>query len=628
MDLKRGVFIFAVLCMLIPFVAAEENDTEEAKINQAYVCLQGGINNRTTVTLSLQEALFGVLALGDNTRAVQKLDSENRSVTTNQTCWPRSSCTIKETAQALLAYRALGRDTTKIENWLLSKAGPTTGLTWFLEIDIENHVPSTCHVRYPGTDRTITIGSDMRISGDLSGTCLSIIPTGYWLEIAPTCIDRSYEVSCDQDFLTTLLYQQSGSETLFVSPNTHSKPAGGSTNESISSKCFKSGATSDCDYEGSLWSTVALDAEGVNVANYIPYLVAFSDTQERFLPSSFIYKLTGGQDHYATLLAEQRTNQFWEADNSAYRKFYDTALALWALQGTSAPEIVNAKTYLLEVQGASGCWDNNNLRSTAFILYAGWPDSRPGGGPGGSGGTPGPGPGGNDSSVESCVDANIRYSCVESLLQCGEAGGEELRNYNCAGGLYCCSQTPQAPTCAELTGELCEFDEECDGSLLDSADGQCCAGSCIPLTEPTTTECEDNGGACSTSDCLAGEVESDLACASSGEICCILEDGTGGSGTSGGSSVWLWIILLVVLIIAVVLAIIYRKRLQMMFHKGRRDTSSTSSPIMIRRPPFPPATAPARYGVRPQPAQQTRRPQSQTDKEMEETLKKLREMSK
>lgn len=628
MNIKSGVLIFALLLILVPFVSGEENDTEEAKINQAYACLQNGINNKTTVTLSLQEALFGILALGDNIKAVQKLDSENRSVTSNQTCWPRSSCTLKETAQALLAFRALGRDTTKIENWLLSKTGATTGLTWFLEIDIENHVPSTCHVRYTGADRTITIGSDMRLTGDLSGSCLSIVPSGYWLEIAPTCLDRSYEVSCDQDFLTTLLYKQSDSDTLFVSPNTHSKPAGGTTNESISSRCFKSSASSDCDYEGSLWAALALDAEGINVASYVPYLAAFAQSQERYLPSAFLYKLTGGQDQYTTLLEEQRNNQFWEATSSAYRKFYDTALALWALQGTSAPEVNEAKSYLLEVQGTTGCWDNNNLRSTAFLLYAGWPDFRPGGGPGGSGGTPTTT--GNVTEVESCVDANIQFSCVDSLTQCAEAGGEELRNYNCAGGLFCCSKTPIVPTCAELQGELCDFDEDCDGSLLNAADGQCCSSTCTPSTVPTTTECEDNGGLCTLSACEEGEQEESYACSTSSELCCVATSGSGGSGTNDSSNLWIWIIVFVILILLVVLAIIYRKKLQMMFHKGRRPDASSASPIMIHRPSFPPSSpsSASRYGVRPQPATQARKPLSQTDKEMEETLRKLREMSK
>lgn len=626
MTIKSGGVVLALsFFLLLPLVAAADgNNTEEFKINQAYSCLQNGINNKTTSTLSLQEAVFGILALGNNERAVKKLESENRSISANQTCWPRASCTIKETAQALLAYRALGRSTTSIENWLSSKSGATTGLNWFLEIDIENHVPATCHVRYGSTDRTVTIGTDMRLTGDLSGTCLSIVPTGYWLEITSTCLDRSYEVSCDRDFLTTLLYKQSSSDAIFVSPTTQSKPASGTTNESISSRCFKSGSSAECDYEGTLWAALALDAAGVKTSSYVPYLAAFATAGERYLPSAFLYKLTGGQDHYTSLIQEQHTNQFWEAPSSAYRKFYDTALALWSLQGATTPESANAKSYLLDVQGSSGCWDNNNLRSTAFLLYAGWPEFARN-----AGGTTLPP--GNGTTIESCVDASPSYACVDSLLQCIDAGGEELRNYDCQGSLFCCSVVPQLATCAEFSGQVCDLKEECQGTPRDSADGQCCTGgSCVPITTPTTTECQDQGGTCTTSTCANGEHEEQFACSEFSELCCIPDTATTGGGSSSGSST-LWIVLLVLLIVLVVLAIIFRRRLQMMFFKGRRPEQPTgSSPILIRRPPFPPSSS-ARgpsYGARPQPAPSTRKPVSQVDKEMEETLRKLREMSK
>lgn len=623
MNLKSGGVVLALsLFLLLPLVAAEGNDTEELSINKAYSCLQNGINNKTTSALSLQEALFGILALGNNERAVQKLESENRSVSINQTCWPRASCTIKETAQALLASRALGRSTTTIENWLSSKSGATTGLQWFLEIDIENHVPATCQVRYGTTDRTVTIGSDMRLTGDLSSTCLSIVPSGYWLEIAATCLDRSYEVSCDRDFLTTLLYKQSASDAIFVSPTTQSKPAGGTTNESIASRCFKSGTGAECDYEGTLWAAIALDAAGANVVNYVPYLAAFASNGEQYLPAAFLYKLTGGQDHYTELIQEQRNNQFWEASSSVYRRFYDTALALWSLQGTTAPESTNARSYLLDVQGSSGCWDNNNLRSTAFLLYAGWPEFRR------STGDTTPPPT-NGTTVESCVDASSSYSCVESLLQCIDAGGEELRNYDCQGALFCCSVIPRVATCAELNGQLCALNEACEGTPRDSAEGQCCVGSCVPITTPPITECEDQGGVCTTSSCANGEHEEQFACSTFSELCCIPDSIT--DNEESGSSATIWIILLVLLIILVVLALVFRRRLQMMFFKGRRPEQPTgASPIMVRRPPFPPSSsAPVpRYGARPSQAPPTRRPLSQTDKDMEDTLRKLREMSK
>lgn len=613
MNMKKGLWLLLFLCLWMPLVAAAENDTEESKIDQAFQCLETTLNNKTVSTLSLQESLFSILALGDNTRAVQKLDSENRSVTTNQTCWPRASCTVKETAQALLAYQTLGRNTDKIENYLLSKSGPTTGLNWFILIDIENRAAASCRLQYGSVERTIAIDNEMRLSGDLSGTCLSIVPTGYWLEISQSCIDRSYEISCDQDFLTTLLYTQEESDTIFVSPNTHSAPLNGFTNETVISRCFKESATSECTYEGTLWGALALDEAGLSVANYLPYLAAFSTEGEEYFPAAFLYKLTAGQDYYTDLIQQQRSNSYWESTGSIYKKFYDTALALWSLQGTTAPEVLNAKNHLLETQGANGCWDNTNLRNTAFILYAGWPEFAPSGGFGGS--QPGP--------IESCRAASPAYTCTSSLLQCSSAGGEILSNYDCEGSLYCCSVTPEQATCAELQGEVCSFSEECSGTPQDSADGQCCLGSCMPITTPLTTECEDNGGICSITACDADvEEQTQDACFSPGELCCMPLQ----TDSDEGGSAMIWIILLL-LIALVVAGIIFRKKLRLLLFKSRRaKTPASSSPLTMRRPSFPPSSPPQTM-MRTQ-AQTARRQPTRVDKEMEETLRKLREMSK
>lgn len=605
---KSGVIIFCALLLLIPFVAAEVNDTEEAKVAKAYACLTNSVNNKTASNIQLQEAIFSVLALGSNDRAVTKLNDEKKS-SGNQTCWPKSSCSLKESAQVLLAYRVLGKSTGEIENYLLSKSGTTSDLTWYLEADINNHLAATCKVRYAGIEKTVSIGEDMKISGDLGGSCLSIVPSGYWMQISPSCIDKSFEVSCSQSFITTLLYTQGTAQTLFVSPNTHSSTAGGFTNETITAKCFKSSST-DCDYEGTLWAALALDDAGKDVSSYIPYLAAFAPDNEKYIPTAALYKLTHGQDYYTNLIQAQTNNQYWLASGSPYTKFYDTAFALLSLQNTAAPEVSNSKNYLLQQQGSNGCWENN-IRSTAFILYAAWPNSHPG--------STGPTDG---TSVELCLNANPRYSCVSSYTLCADAGGSTLDQYFCSGSTHCCSVTPTESTCSQLNGKLCSSDQECNGDKVDSADGQCCIGKCEASVAPTLTECESNGGTC-TSSCSSGESETPDSCSPSSNICCMESS----SSTTTSSSSWtFWIIILIILIILVALGIVYRKNIQMIIFK--RKPSSTSTPIVMNRPPYTPPSMrrPVQQYSR-QPVQARRQP-SQIDKDMEETLRKLREMSK
>ena len=174
---------------------------------------------------------------------------------------------------------------------------------------------------------------------------------------------------------------------------------------------------SECDYEGTLWAALALDLAGRDITPFIPYLVAMSSDKEQFLPSAFLYKLTQGQDHYSSLVALQRQNQYWQATGTLYNKFYDSALALFGLQGASAPELSNAKNYFLSIQSARGCWNNDNIRDTAFLLYAGWPDET----------VRSTQTNGSGQTIESCESASSAYSCEASSYECGAAGGGYLR---------------------------------------------------------------------------------------------------------------------------------------------------------------------------------------------------------
>lgn len=596
---KSGVFVFLIFLAALPLVAADTNQTSESKITLAYQCLESGINNKTTSSPpSLEESTFAILALGSNTKAEQKLE-DDKSTSGNTTCWPKQGCKLKDTAQALLAYKQMGKNTDSIENYLLSKRSPASGLNWFLEIDIQDHVASSCTLKYTGNERTINIGTDMKLTGD-AGSCLSIISSGYWLEISQSCLDYSFEISCSQNFLTTLLYKKAGSDTLYVSPNTHSATSPASTNETINSRCFKT--SSECDYEGSLWSALALNQKNVDISSYIPYLVAFAPDNVQFFPSAFLYKVTNGQDHFSQLVQSQSANKYWQLSTN---KFYDTALALLALQGKSALEGDNAKTYLLNAQASNGCWNNNNLRDTAFILYAGWPDSS----------RVATTTGGNFTSQASCESSSSQYSCESSAYACAQAGGQALNNYNCPGSLLCCSVAIVQQTCSQQSGQLCTSSEECTGTSIDASDGQCCIGTCQIVQQ--TNQCEDLGGACRSSCDEDTEEESSESCQLAGDICC-----TPKQVVAKKSSVTTWVIILLVLIVLVVLAIVFRKKIQLMLFRSRRPSDVSSSPV--RRPPFPPSSS-MPYRPRP-PAAPQRKPQ--VDKEMDETLRKLRDMAK
>jgi hypothetical protein len=160
--------------------------------------------------------------------------------------------------------------------------------------------------------------------------------------------------------------------------------------------------------------------------------------------------------------------------------------------------------------------------------------------------------------------------------------------------------------------------------------------SCTQKQEEYT--CEPLGGSCK-SICDSGEdVDDSKSCATGGDVCCFLS-----KKPSSGISV-VWIIILIILIILVVLAIIFRHKLQIWWFRWRGKTKV--SPVTRPGPPplgrgFDFARFGSSPGTRPRtmptlnrtpPATQASRVpgrrMSEKDKELEDTLKKLREMSK
>ncbi|MEK6899339.1 MAG: hypothetical protein AABW79_04560 [Nanoarchaeota archaeon] len=605
--MKKGVFLFTlVLLISISQVFAADNQTSPSadisddSIDKAYQCLESELGNKTSSSLSLSEAIFSTLALGESQKTRDKIEDER----SNKNCWPKSSCKLKETAQVLLAYDHIGKNTNDIKKYLYERNGSTSDLSWFVMIDISNHISSTCTIKQGSTTRTINIGEDQKISGD-AGSCLSVIPSGFWLQISSSCLEQKFEISCNQDFISTLVYQKSGIETIFISPDTHSASSSGTTIEQVNAKCFK--LSSSCDYEGTLWAALALQQAGDDISAYIPYLLALAPENQNLLPSSFIFKLTNADDHYSTLVQAQKQSKFWEAPTTPYNKFYDTSLALLALQGRQSTESDNAKSYLQSIQTPKGCWNNNNIRDTAFVLYSAFPDSSRSGSIGGGG------------SIEQCQTAG--FSC-SPLLECLDGGGEILGNYVCSGSLKCCSLESSRKSCSQLLGQVCTSNERCSSTELPSSDGSCCTGVCEPSTT-SEDQCTSSGGFCQSSCDLEFEDESSDQCSLSSEVCCFAKDTESSSGSSYG-----WIILLLLLIVLVVLAIVYRKKLQLWYFKFRNRGGLKSSQVITRRPPFPPMLPSQTRPYAPVSSQPQRRAPSRLDKEMEETLKKLREIGK
>ena len=600
------LFILTVLFTITLTLAVD--DTKE--IDKSYSCLKTQLGDNCGDTQNTAQAAFSLLAMASDSG----IQSDCRSSLDNnkQTdCWSDTStsttCTIKSTALASLALRYVNSNVDDSVEWLKDNRKLATELNWYLEIDSINETACTIN------GQEITIGDNKKISGT-NPSGLSKAYNNYWFKIDDTSIN--YTVSCDREFITTLLYKKPSSGVYYVSSETHSAPASDSTTEYVNGYCFST--SSACDYEGSLWATLALLRAGEDITPYIPYLTAMSDDTSniKYIPLAFLYMLDNNADDYlAGLLSLQKQNKYWEVSGN---KFYDTSIALLAMQSqTSIQQAISAKAYLLTQRNTDGCWPTD----TAMLLYSGWPKS------------PAIGPAGN----KNCEDFN--YTCTSS----GECSvSNVLDNFDCTSlSQVCCSIAPVQLTCEGKDGMICKDDEECSVLTVPASDtSSCCVGgSCQKIS--TTNDCTDNEGTCQTS-CSSNEQEKtayENACGI-GEVCC---------GVKTSSSVGWWlIILLIILIILIVLAIIFRNQLKIWWFKMKTKFSSKKGPEPTTRPPVssqpypsrpsaiprqimprsapPPARPTGRPPIRPSPARPAGRPQK--DKEFDDTMKKLRDMSK
>jgi len=596
---KRGrIFVALILfsVLSIVFITAQTATPTPTNADLGYTCLENQLGTNCGGTESTKQAAFNLLAIAyDSSRQSNCKTALNANKQTN--CWGETgtgSCTIKSTALGILALEHIQENTDNAINWLLSKKLSNTGLIWFLEIDSDNKTECTVN------GAQVIVEENKKLTG-AAPPGLAKAYSNYWFQIND--INKNYTISCDEDFVTALIYQKPQSNIYHIPGESKSAYAHESITEEVVSYCFST--SSQCDYEGSLWASLALEKAGEEINPYLPYITSMSDdpANRKFLPASFLYILTGSSDYYSDLIGLQRIEGFWDVSGN---KRYDTALASLALQNYDPPELDTARGYLIQVQRDDGCWQSD----TAFILHSAWPKN--------------PSSGGGGVTINYCEDYN--YFCT-GLTEC--PSGSVLDNFACDGSFVqeCCSIQPQQRTCAEQNGVECAGqDEQCSGSIITASDTyDCCEGSCTIID--TSNECEDAGYFCERNECGDNqeEIETYNSDCEFNEVCC--ED----LPPSKKGINWILIVLLVILIILVILAIIYRNQLKIWWFKRKSGLKSQRQGAPPSRPqgsPLPMTGFMPRPSIRrPQRGPPQRRQSSTKDKEFADTMKKLRDMS-
>lgn len=589
--MKKSVVLLVLFSIFFISLASAVNQSD---IDKGYQCLEDKVGDCGSLTT--QELALTIMATPDNVfdDCVEELKS--RKTGSN---WGN----VRDTALAVLALDHAGESTADAESWLLNQSRTPTDLEWYIQQD--SNSATECVFSYNSQDYNVNIGDNKKIDND-AGTCLTRAQSNFWFRINPSCYEEDFVVECDKDFIGSLLYKSGTSETIHVLEGTKSSPAFGSITLSIKSKCF---GTSTCEYEATAWAVTALLRTGHDISDFLPYLIAKGEDNERFLPNSFIYMSTNYNDYATELVSEVKLGNYWLATNSAYNKFYDTALALISLGSSSAEQVEKSKDWLVFSQSNDGCWQNS-IRDTSIVLWA-------------LTGKSGKGGNGSSGSTTYCTQAN--YFCIPTA-DCPTAENVGA-NYFCPSLSETCCMTENLKACSVLGGSICGSNEVCVGNERKSLDSPaCCTGECVERQEQT--ECEANFYTCSNS-CSDSQEEVSLFACSGGQVCCKAKTTSQGSG----SLWWLW--LLIIILVIGILGWIFRERLKVLWAKlktkfkkkgGSSSTASSTKPGP-KGPGVPPAPI---FTGRPRPPMVNTtgyRGYDRRDREMSDTFKRLRELS-
>jgi len=596
--LALGLILIIFSIASINFALAASNDTASVgKVEKAYSCLEGKVKGNCD-DLSVEEQAFSLLALSYD----EDIQAEcKKALDKDRECWGTTStgtCKIRSTALGILALNNLGANTEKQEKWLLKQNKTDTSLEWYLEIDTNED--ASCSIKYDGNSYGFNL-----VNGKVSnnaGSCLISSQNGFWFRVTSNCYEKQYYVTCNKPFAAAFLYKKTDSETVYVSSKTSSGSADGSADMRINSECFIE--DSKCVYEGTLWAALALHKRGYDISPFLPYLIAMASDNEKYLSNSFLYIMLTSDDYLTKLLEQQTSSGYWQAPDTKYNKFYDTGLGVLALYGLNSEDLEDAKEYLLNSQSSDGCWQGS-VRDGALIMWAGWPR------------VPSNVPGSADTS-EYCKDAG--FDCVPSS-ECPPV--DRLNSYYCSDISNICCKNVVRKSCSELKGEICPSGKTCSADTAIASDtAYCCTEGCIVGAE---NECLDSGYACRNV-CYKDEEEKNYYC-SGGDVCC----GEAITSTKSKSG-WWWIVFFIILIVLVVLGIIYREKVKVWIFKIKNKFKKGPAPSATRpsfRPGSPPSSpSPLGFFKRAMPQRPAPKGRTKTDIELEETMRKLRNIGK
>lgn len=395
-------------------------------------------------------------------------------------CLPSTSCTIEETALAILALKEVQDDTyfDEFDTYLMNSMSSGSGSgAWYLQVVTEDNGTCTASYELNNITTEIEFEVDEGAFPDCSDSTFLDINSCLQTNLISNNPGITIDIDCTELASTVIALVYKSDSTYYLLTNENSNTA----EIKVNNGCFGRTADSSCNLDASLTAGWALDEidSTTNTAIYLKENYDSSDVSENAL----MYLITEDESYLEKVADSQKT------DGSFDRSYATTSLAIIALSESTAytTEIDNAKAWLREEQSDQGSW-GASMKETAMILYAAFSDE--------------------PVSPASCSDGSQNQG--EDGIDCGgpceDCGAGEVIS-ECTTDDDCLTLYDETYTC-EL-GECVSPTSGCVSDTDCSSGEVCLSGACVASECNYDGNCEygawnENSYNC-PSDCYCGD---------------------------------------------------------------------------------------------------------------------------
>lgn len=265
-------------------------------------------------------------------------------------CFPKGSCSIKDTSFALLSLGNLNQNTEKIEEWLNGNLRDTEVGKWLIQITTSSQ--GSCSIRSGETEINVDLNENGEIV--LNGRNL-----GNWLDVERDlkAIEKRGDVSVScptlgSNVIMTLLRQKANNEFIIAK-----EFSGSSATFNIDNSCY---GTGNCNAESSFYAAWALDSLDKEVKT-LPYLE--DNAYDNIIYNSILYKITG-KEKYALRVANLQS-----INGDFGNNIFTTSIAINAIREDFdyQSNVTKAMVWLQSRQVRNDAATNGSIGGTKFF---------------------------------------------------------------------------------------------------------------------------------------------------------------------------------------------------------------------------------------------------------------------